>query len=988
MAANLQPISSDGGFTSGGNINLDGNLNFTLNSVVYETNIPDGALSGSAIALKPNGGTSNNQQLLIYPTAADGDHIHLTSGNLYETELFLGSDNLYVKLANTGNVVINSNDGNSNTAMWTFDTTGNLTLPGNTFAINYANGTQVPLGGGGGNTGNVTFDDVAVQGASAQLFLSPDPTFTANLAYVRVRAGDVASHIHMDTGNNEAYDLFLGDDNKFVQTSSTGNIIMSSYDGNVSYAMTLDNTGNLTLPGQVRTTSVAGDGFPFDTTITNITTGNPTVVVTFATGIFGGAAEGLVQIYDVLGTDEINDTWWYQSTGVDEITLYTNSTFSTPVDGTTWNAYISGGKAVSILYNDLNIEAGTVFLGNPNRQWQFAATGEIVAPSDGTIFGQGTLTFEVPEGPDNRITSVINDAVTGTYSSWGSATYTDNFGSGKIDIVDSQGSLRRFVQLYMENANFGTATITINGEPTVLTYSGYNYNAGIFTIYVNQTPAVDPTTVTTITLNAVVRNVIELNDDNNQLNLESYSGWNVNIRSGYQGDVNINAGDDIFIRAGDKTTTDSTGGQIDLDAGDGGWADAYDSAGTGGDINVRGGGGGWASNAYIAGSGGTVNITGGQGGEANLTGLRSAGVGGPVEILGGFGGFNNGNISLGQQGGYVRIKGGDSTGELLGGRVDIEGGWGGPGFAGGNVTIKTTPDGGVTNYDWVFDNGGNFVLPRDGANSDPFLRIAGGANPRILSEDASLAGPANLEITALNTIFTGSSGSAIKIYADDGEIASDGNLQLWSNTAGNTQYSWTFGDDGNLTLPGNTFSINFANGSQAALSSIANGNSNVSIATANGNVTIAAVGNTTMTVTGTGANITGTLNATGNVTAQGTGSNLIRRAFGLVAADTNVTLDGFSAQVTSSSNQLSISWSGGYQITGWTETYTGGSAAVQNWVNLTSPYTFASGAMNSQGNGCRAIFSDQTPSATVYQVTVVRSGTTGSQWNISIERLV
>jgi hypothetical protein len=50
------------------------------------------------------------------------------------------------------------------------------------------------------------------------------------------------------------------------------------------------------------------------------------------------------------------------------------------------------------------------------------------------------------------------------------------------------------------------------------------------------------------------------------------------------------------------------------------------------------------------------------------------------------------------------------------------------------------------------------------------------------------------------------------------------------------------------------------------IGALANGNSNVNIATANGNVTIAAVGNTTMTVTGTGANITGTLSATGNIT--------------------------------------------------------------------------------------------------------------------------
>ena len=118
MAANLLPISSDGGFTSGGNINSSGdssaspslndffsitsaanfaivtdnantdqtwtfddtgNLTLPLGSIIHETNIPDQSLSGSAIALKPIGGTTANQQLLIYPTANDGDHIHMTS---------------------------------------------------------------------------------------------------------------------------------------------------------------------------------------------------------------------------------------------------------------------------------------------------------------------------------------------------------------------------------------------------------------------------------------------------------------------------------------------------------------------------------------------------------------------------------------------------------------------------------------------------------------------------------------------------------------------------------------------------------------------------------------------------------------------------------------------------------------------------------------------------------------------------------------------
>jgi hypothetical protein len=109
-----------------------GNLTLPRGGVVYETNIPYGGLSGNTIALLPQGGTSADQQLLIYPTVgADANHLHLTSGNLYNTELFLGNDDLYVKLANTGNIVINSNDNTGNTAQWTFGINGNLSAPGN-----------------------------------------------------------------------------------------------------------------------------------------------------------------------------------------------------------------------------------------------------------------------------------------------------------------------------------------------------------------------------------------------------------------------------------------------------------------------------------------------------------------------------------------------------------------------------------------------------------------------------------------------------------------------------------------------------------------------------------------------------------------------------------------------------------------------------------------------------------------------------------------
>lgn len=49
---------------------------------------------------------------------------------------------------------------------------------------------------------------------------------------------------------------------------------------------------------------------------------------------------------------------------------------------------------------------------------------------------------------------------------------------------------------------------------------------------------------------------------------------------------------------------------------------------------------------------------------------------------------------------------------------------------------------------------------------------------------------------------------------------------------------WIFGPDGNLTLPGNTFAVNYANGTQAQLSQISKGNSNVSVPTSSDNVYI------------------------------------------------------------------------------------------------------------------------------------------------------
>jgi len=253
--------------------------------VVSEGAAPTGI--GNTIAITPSGGSDANQQLLVYPTGniVVGNHLHLTTGNLYNTELFLGNDNLYVKLANTGNVVINSYDGVGNAGQWTFGTNGNLTLPGNIIAINYADGNRV--------TGGITFSGEAVIGTGTSntqsgLYLTPDPVSLANDLYLRVRGNilDEPTHIHFDTGNNQYYNQYIGDDNKYILLANTGNVVINSNDaaGN-SAQWNFGVDGTLTLPrGGATIQDTVGNAVAFGYQAGFISQGNSAVAIGYLAG--------------------------------------------------------------------------------------------------------------------------------------------------------------------------------------------------------------------------------------------------------------------------------------------------------------------------------------------------------------------------------------------------------------------------------------------------------------------------------------------------------------------------------------------------------------------------------------------------------------------------------------------------------------------------------------------------------------------------------
>ena len=282
-----------------------------------------------------------------------------------------------------GNIVISSNEN-----PYIFDYTGNLTLPGNTFSVNYANGTPVSLGGGSGNTGNVTFSDQIVIGTGDQygysgLYLAPGAnSISGNTQYFRVRGGDVPNHLHFDTGDNTYYDQYFGDDNKYVKLANAGNIIINSndYAGNTAQ-WTFDTLGNVSLPGNTtimpgypgvgpaaNTFSIVNDGQAW---ITN-TAGNTYVGYDVANGA-AIAANGNEWLFANNGTLTTPGT----SGNISGANVISANTFA--IAGGTILSQVEGANTVGFY----NANASTQFLIElgPNSTWDFdGSTGALNLP--------------------------------------------------------------------------------------------------------------------------------------------------------------------------------------------------------------------------------------------------------------------------------------------------------------------------------------------------------------------------------------------------------------------------------------------------------------------------------------------------------------------------------------------------------------------------------------------------------------------------------
>jgi hypothetical protein len=295
-------------------------LNFTGSGVAVTA-------SGSTATLTiTSGGSNYGNSNVVTLLSSFGSNIIVTTGNVTAGNLltsgilqFSGGSKLRPTGANldifagTGSYVqlVNSNESSSMGVdsaggyivtpggSWGFSTTGTFSAPGNFSAVgaiqtgsnitggnvltgglisatgnitgNYFIGNGSQLTGITANTGNVTFRDEIVIGTGTSnlisgLYLAPSSSSANVNMYLRVRGNitDEPTHIHFDTGNNQYYNQFIGDDNKYIQLANTGNIVVNSNDGVGNSAQWIfGSNSKITLPNGATIRDTSGDSVVF-----------------------------------------------------------------------------------------------------------------------------------------------------------------------------------------------------------------------------------------------------------------------------------------------------------------------------------------------------------------------------------------------------------------------------------------------------------------------------------------------------------------------------------------------------------------------------------------------------------------------------------------------------------------------------------------------------------------------------------------------------
>jgi hypothetical protein len=818
----------------------------------------------------PGNIVSANAELAIATNSAN-------SINIYTNEW--SGNGVAVALNHDANVSIGTDNGNF---LWSFDNTGNLTLPEDNPTI---------IGGGiagidGSGTINLVPDSSLM--ASDQ-FLVVDPT---GPNHIHLRAGG--------TGDASVADLILGAENTKVTVSDTSqSVIITTVDGlGNTFDATFANSGLVTLPKNL---SVIGD----------TTGGNISVSGNISSNNFNG---GNVSLIGDITTDNISATG-----NVNAGYLYGDASNVTNVPSQTGNFVFSGstisvsdkGNAIVITgatANATNLDAQPITLqgtagfdtGNGSNLTIVAGdTGANAGGIGGFVLVQGGYGYDTNDG--GAITIEAGDADTsgnggdtvlaaGSSSTGGGGNVEINSGAGdtggNVLIQASTGATTNGVVQVLTN---GTSTFEFNGSilelptsstpyiqvedqyPSILAY-GANSHGGPELNWMDQS---DP-----------ANNFSDANTIRNTMYLHGpglYVGFNENGNATptFTGNLTFDATDGSFnlpanlTLVGDANVGSLTVGAVSIGSGNITGANVISANTFSGNI-----GGGSNVNADVV----TANFFSGDG--SNITGITVStignitGTGANLSVNGALdlvilGASGNTITSMSDAHAFMMYNSnianvGAVTDQYYGFKANTQG-----------ALVYINDGANTAAYQWTFDVDGSLALATPGLikNGNSNIAIVGNGNIAFSSYGVS------------NVVIITDTGANIDGYANITDDASVG---------------------GNVTVTGNVTGANF-------IGVLTNGNSNVAI-TANGNITLTATSNSTVIITDAGANVTGYVDATYFV---GDGANLTNISVTLANLDNGnsnvvVTANG-NVTITSVSNATMTITDTGANVTGYVD---------------------------------------------------------------------
>jgi len=433
-----------------------------------------------------------------------------------------------------------SDSGNVGTVkLWKFDETGNLTLPANTFSVNYANGSPVTFSGGSSNTGNVTFDNQAVVGTGDQvgssgLYLAPGTESVGNLQYIRVRGGDVATHIHLDTGNNAYFDQYFGSDIKYVKLEAAGNVVIGSDDDTGNSAQwTFETGGNLTFPtgnlviipdhADLGNSAVIGSS---DHNLITLSTGANGGLSSLWVEDLANATSNIAAVYanPVPGSGNVRIAVGPNSSpGPNLWDFDASGNLSIP-----GNINFSGDSSAAPSLNDFfSVTSAANFSiitdsANTDQTWTFSTSGNLTAPGNISATGNVTANSFVGNG------ATLSNVATTFESAW-----TVPVGTSTQSFTVNSGTYSMWVDCNIPNGILtwnATATVTNTNVPVLGVQYAWVYNGGgtpiDFTSIPNQFVG---------TANAILRSNVSPSATTNRFDfgINNTSGGNVTVRYGW-----------------------------------------------------------------------------------------------------------------------------------------------------------------------------------------------------------------------------------------------------------------------------------------------------------------------------------------------------------------------------------------------------------------------------------------------------------------------